>query len=328
MRKAQAIILLFLFCSVALLAAAGFLNTDKLQLNSWMSLIDGSAHLTDIAMPGSHDAGTYECFVWDKTQHLSIAEQLESGTRYFDLRVDNSLFNDFGNYENLRMYHGLTSPTTFYSVLLEIRDFVECHPTEFLILDFQHFRNEPYIQMLELIEEHLSPEYYALKNPVDIASLTLGEIRAMGARYMIAWGDFDSLQAFDKQYLFYRRDVLSSPYINPYHTTADEYLIEQGFEHYYAGCDDRLFVLQSQKTGVFADFDTMNPQRNEESFSPKANAFLRSLRSGGRLSDTNIVMRDFIDEEKSKLIISLNLSKNLVKPNSIRAFSALVKSSL
>jgi len=63
----------------------------------WMSQIPDQTTLSNIIMPGSHDAGMSETghctggpiiIPWVKTQDQSIASQLDSGSRYFDIRVD------------------------------------------------------------------------------------------------------------------------------------------------------------------------------------------------------------------------------------------------
>lgn len=48
----------------------------------------GKKPLNQIAIPGTHDSGTYEMdgHNWYQTQDFSITEQLKLGTRYFDLR--------------------------------------------------------------------------------------------------------------------------------------------------------------------------------------------------------------------------------------------------
>ena len=58
--------------------------------NGWMSKIDGETPITAINIPGTHDSATeYVSFAFvSRTQALSIAEQLEAGVRYFDMRFE------------------------------------------------------------------------------------------------------------------------------------------------------------------------------------------------------------------------------------------------
>ena len=58
--------------------------------SSWMSRIGGETPITAINIPGTHDSATkYVSFAFaSKTQSLSIAEQLEAGVRYFDMRFE------------------------------------------------------------------------------------------------------------------------------------------------------------------------------------------------------------------------------------------------
>ena len=58
--------------------------------NGWMRKIDGETPITAINIPGTHDSATeYVSFAFvSRTQALSIAEQLEAGVRYFDMRFE------------------------------------------------------------------------------------------------------------------------------------------------------------------------------------------------------------------------------------------------
>jgi hypothetical protein len=68
---------------------------------------------------------------WAKAQSKSILEQLESGIRYFDLRVlrrsDGQMF----------IVHGMYSDN-IDTVFSEIKSFTDNHPKEIIILDFNH----------------------------------------------------------------------------------------------------------------------------------------------------------------------------------------------
>ncbi|KAL5110711.1 PI-PLC X domain-containing protein 2 [Taenia crassiceps] len=129
--------------------------------------------LSILAIPGSHDSCSYcingeselsqdnEAFIvlillgkfgkvlsarWSRTQDVSLSEQLAAGIRYFDFRVI------------LREVDGL-----FYFVhgqfakevsteLLSIRSFLQEHPKEVVLLDFNHlysFSNPDSVSLLE-----------------------------------------------------------------------------------------------------------------------------------------------------------------------------------
>lgn len=131
--------------------------------------------LNELALPGSHDAGTYELqrtlerhttlsnlnevyapdndalkrflstlpvatfYNWAKTHRRTAAEQLADGIRYFDLRVCID-----GN-NRLMTCHGLYG-AALGAVLDDVKKFVDAHPGEIVILGFNHFWDGPYQQ--------------------------------------------------------------------------------------------------------------------------------------------------------------------------------------
>ncbi|KAH8410115.1 hypothetical protein KR009_006296 [Drosophila setifemur] len=112
--------------------------------------------IINLAIPGSHNSMTYgidsnsklapdadktvqrwyrffPCFVrrWSRTQSSGILEQLQLGVRYFDLRIAQ---------KNEKFYycHGVFAMEVF-KPLLELRQFLDTHPEEVVVLDMQHF---------------------------------------------------------------------------------------------------------------------------------------------------------------------------------------------
>ncbi|ALC38882.1 CG10747 [Drosophila busckii] len=121
----------------------------------------------NLAIPGSHNSMTYginssselapdaesaikrwyrffPCFVrrWSKNQSCTILDQLQMGVRYFDLRIAQ---------KDGKFYycHGLFAMEVF-EPLLELRQFLDTHPQELVVLDLQHFydMNVPQHQQL------------------------------------------------------------------------------------------------------------------------------------------------------------------------------------
>uniref|UniRef100_A0A3Q0RA12 Phosphatidylinositol-specific phospholipase C, X domain containing 1 n=1 Tax=Amphilophus citrinellus TaxID=61819 RepID=A0A3Q0RA12_AMPCI len=142
----------------------------KLPMDSWMSHLPCAlwdTPLYHLAIPGSHNAITY-CldmddrspidlmqpdmlqkldkymkplirpfvYKWAKTQEHPIKHQLDCGVRYCDLRIAHRP-NDSST--DLYFYHGVYTTLTVEMVLKEIRDWLDVHPKEVLILSFSHF---------------------------------------------------------------------------------------------------------------------------------------------------------------------------------------------
>ncbi|GLV41682.1 uncharacterized protein CBL_13379 [Carabus blaptoides fortunei] len=134
------------------------------DLENWMSNLPihlRSVSLIHLAIPGSHDSMTwsinrkspmspdaepllqrlrflgsmlgYVMSRWSITQSYDVLAQLNSGIRYFDLRIATKTGT-----EQLYFVHGLYADDV-RSPLSEIQTFLETHPREVVILDCQHF---------------------------------------------------------------------------------------------------------------------------------------------------------------------------------------------
>nr|XP_040039566.1 PI-PLC X domain-containing protein 1 [Gasterosteus aculeatus aculeatus] len=145
-------------------------SLDELPMESWMSHLPRAlwdTPLYHLAIPGSHNAITY-CldmndrspvdltqpdllqkldkymkplirpfvYKWAVTQERTIRQQLDSGVRYCDLRIARRPNDSSGD---LCFYHGVYTALTVETVLMEIREWLDAHPKEVLILSFSHF---------------------------------------------------------------------------------------------------------------------------------------------------------------------------------------------
>ncbi|WP_228410120.1 phosphatidylinositol-specific phospholipase C [Chryseobacterium viscerum] len=103
-----------------------------IAMNSWMSGLQDNISISKISIPGTHDSGArVDAPVVSgtaKTQDLSIAEQLNAGVRFLDIRcrhIDNSFAIHHGAiYQNLN----------FDDVLNACYAFLNSHPSETIIM--------------------------------------------------------------------------------------------------------------------------------------------------------------------------------------------------
>ena len=107
----------------------------------WISAIDNNVALTDLAIPGTHDAASWtHTTVWTRNftwaQRLNFTEQLDIGIRAFDLRV--GWKHRWGS-KDIAMFHGpiQVNDQTLDDVLAEIKAWLDQHQGEFVILMFQ-----------------------------------------------------------------------------------------------------------------------------------------------------------------------------------------------
>ncbi len=101
--------------------------------NDWMRDLDGKLRLSELSIPGTHDAGarlepisgTARC------QSLSIAEQLAAGVRFLDIRCRH-LSDSFA------IYHGIVDQQlTFAAVIESVEVFLKANPAECVIMSVQ-----------------------------------------------------------------------------------------------------------------------------------------------------------------------------------------------
>lgn len=105
------------------------LNTVASGCN-WMTSLDGHWLLSQLSIPGSHDAmALYEPFPGTtKCQNLSLAEQLKAGVRFLDIRCRHTN-NAFG------IYHGrIAQSASFDDVLNTCASFLKNNPGECIVM--------------------------------------------------------------------------------------------------------------------------------------------------------------------------------------------------
>lgn len=292
---------------------------DDYPFRNWQYMIKDDAKITEIAIPGSHDAsaanidgsmlsvGTFLL----ACQNASVYDQLLSGSRYFDLRTMVSGGELYGQ-------HGDFKVQKFSTVVADIKRYLD-EEEDFLILNFQHFTDDEASEKTYLaIKDAFDIERLAVPTAAELGGLTIGDIRESGKRLVIIWGRSDiPNQAF----LFPKREeFLYSPYSGSVHSAGDERLIEE-FPAYIEKSADYggFFNLQCQRTWSKSEL-LMGPEQLEERFANKASAYLASL-EGSDLAAVNIVHRDFINVAKCREIIGLNFRKGLIKSEYIEIFS-------
>lgn len=319
--KAIGIVLAFLLALVLIFFIAGSCTKGAAEadegLSSWMSRVKDDAPLNKIAIPGSHDAGTAGVCWLGQTQNVGIAKQLSCGARYFDIRVRKTD-------DRLVIFHDVLNGADFKGVLSDIKGFLTEHPTETLLLDFQHFSGDSQREVYDLLKDELFDEGLIVRNMTSlddvqfIRQLTLGDVRG---KCIVFWGDRS--EDFS-DWLFLRNDdectqdgmSLDSYYIGSIHKDSTEALIEEGYPVYFAKLAERqaaeqdaIFVLQAQLTDGKLVF---GPWQRERSNDPVISDYIRTLRNNEMLGSINVILRDFLDPVKCSDIIELNAAKGIM----------------
>ncbi len=283
----------------------------------WMKYIDDNAYLTDIVIPGSHDAGTKGMMWMAETQDKSVADQLRAGTRYIDLRVKSKK-------GKLVINHTVVNGQELSVVLNEVNDFLSGHQTETVLIDFQKFTGDDDCpsKVMEMAVNILGDKIIyndsAFGDLPFVSQLTLKDARG---KCLLFWGkEENSVDASMQKYVFVRdkdcklrqNSVLHSYYTRLKNTRPSKAYVKKTMPEYiemYKKQNDGFFVLQAQLTDpVFI----VGPKVMESTHDKNVSEFIKALKDSDDLQYINIIIRDYVGTRKNMEIISLNLAKGLV----------------
>ena len=169
-------------CTVVLLLFAFFpLQSPRTDASDWLSSIPDDRPLTDLAIPGTHDSGALYSIadVAGKCQSLSIADQLEIGVRFFDIRLQL-------RGSDLAVVHSFVDQLTdFDEVLDAMTSFLREHPSEFLLVSIKEDADptDPTTSFSDAVERALADDPDLIR-PDRTLPATTGEAR--GGMYIIA----------------------------------------------------------------------------------------------------------------------------------------------
>ncbi|WP_405807666.1 phosphatidylinositol-specific phospholipase C [Streptomyces sp. NBC_00210] len=115
--------------ATALIGAPAFAAPRRtLSAQDWMAGVGDSTALARLTIPGTHDSGARFGGLWAQCQNTTIADQLNSGIRFLDVRCritgDSFAIHHGAAYQNLM----------FGDVLIACRDFLAAHPSETVLM--------------------------------------------------------------------------------------------------------------------------------------------------------------------------------------------------
>lgn len=326
--------LLFLVCLVSFLgdvkaASVNFRNSD------WMADLEeyiGDKPINEISMPGSHDSGTYPfswkskvsndgslpSFLdhlrpasaliitrWSKTQSLPISSQLNTcGVRYLDLRVAY-----YKKDKKLYLCHGLNGKTVEYE-LRQIRTFLDAHPKEILILDFNHFyydsNEDLHEQLIQFLEDNFDGKMACRSEfGENIKAITLKSMLAKGRQVIILYMKKNLDKDQDKDFLWPQGKINSK-----WADKADIALLEDELSRYHLeihpGNQLRViqYILTPNANYIKKHFLSSLQKMNKVTISSFDN-FWAKLQN----TTTNIFLLDFCDINICKKIIAKNVQR-------------------
>lgn len=290
---------------------------NGLSLDNWMMAIEDDTLLSNVAIPGAHDAGCIDMMWAYQTQNVPVADQLHMGVRYFDLRIA----NDNGT---CRIFHADLMGIEAEGVILAIREWLIAHPTEGVILDFQHFlasesvsgsEDAAYDLVCKQLQDLAVVNQTAHDDLTFVKGLTMADMRG---KCLVLWGNDDFI--CQNNWVFLRdndegtraNSVLHSYYKTEYNTKPSMTYIQDYLPLYwaqFAQSEGGLFVLQGQLTDRLYVF---GPALQESKHDENMDDYVAHL-PDEKVAAANIIMRDYVTPGKSMVTIRLNIKKSVVK---------------
>lgn len=142
-RRQVSIVASLMLCALSPIYAAGYPD--------WMGTsVTTGTYLSDLTIPGTHDSAALKDGSAPegtaKAQNVSLAEQLNLGVRYLDIRLnflpdhgDRKLLPGYNGWSDLYTYHGLIQQTmSAEDVLKTIKTFLDAHPKETVLMSVKY----------------------------------------------------------------------------------------------------------------------------------------------------------------------------------------------
>ncbi len=281
---------------------------------NWMSYIKDDAKVTRIAIPGSHNSATVGMNKFARCQAGTLYEQYEHGLRMFDIRLK---ANKKGE---LFVAHGIMKGITAEEAFRDLKKIFD-ETNEFFIIGLRTYMNQKIgpvklsyngntAETSRLIREYLNPEKYALTDVSDIGSLTLGDLRKSGKKYVII--------NENAEYDFSVNCPMPYPWESDVYGMKPEKFSKIILKYLDEIDTDGFFAFQTQQT---PNPGTENgwmkwPDDLDEMIRPFFPKIIADIAADPvKLAKVNIIVGDFMtfDYMKSNEILSLNLHKDIVK---------------
>lgn len=173
-----------IFCFCVLFISLGYIKlfyfngedySPEPNARNWMDYLPDSALIVNINFPGTHDSGTSKVTtlteLYAKCQTKSISNQLNSGIRYLDLRI-----NEDGhiNHDGISCWKSFSKKLYIQDVEKYVTDFLKGNPSETVILQI---KSEGKGNCANIVNDKLTTNNLYYRKNRDIDTLRLGDVR-------------------------------------------------------------------------------------------------------------------------------------------------------
>ena len=281
----------------------------------WMKYIKDEVKLTEVVMPGTHNAGSYGMIPFACCQGDDMYTQFAYGVRQFCIRY-------CGNKKNeIVLSHGLAKGKPLAHALESMRKMIDENDSEFFIFDMREYYPQkigPFSFNSEaddnvtakLINEYLNADELCFTDYEHISEITFEKIRESGKRFVIL--------NYRDAYPWCRGNYGS---INPWNPTLHgkkpQAFAKEVLSHFDNEQTDGIYWFQTQQTpGFDAEVRLTNPRKLDKGLRPYYQSIIAAIKNNEfYLKSANVISGDFMTEDYSKCreIIRLNLFKGTVK---------------
>lgn len=295
-----------------------------MNTSNWMSAVDDTVKLTDIVMPGSHNAGCRRMIPLAECQSGDLAEQAACGVRYFDIRLDT-------HRRRTVFAHSMIMGVPIEGDLAALRFFLERSPSEFLIIEIRGYGDDsfgPYThkcrvdtaQTGEILEHYLECSRYALTDFESIADVTMGDIRRSGKRFLLL---------NEKEEFPYSKSCdFVSPWSSERHGRKAETFAGRATEVFDQTEKKGIFVLQSQQTGGFGtETGLASPKKLNRAFGAYFDIIIENIRRNPLyLQKANVILGDYWLDNPDRVckVLSLNTDKGNINQYMTEEFNKML----
>lgn len=138
----------------------------------WLAGIGDSTPVQRLTLPGTHNSGARSGGLWVACQGTTIAEQLNSGVRFLDVRC--RAFENAFPIHHAAYYQNLN----FDDVLTACRDFLRAHPSETVLMRLkQEYSTESDAEFRRIFDTYLDGKGWRSLFRLDSNLPALGEAR-------------------------------------------------------------------------------------------------------------------------------------------------------
>ncbi|MFJ6719820.1 phosphatidylinositol-specific phospholipase C [Streptomyces sp. NPDC091259] len=269
--------------ALALGAGAGTASARTLGTQDWMAGLGDSTALQRMTIPGTHDSGATKGGLYVACQNTSIAQQLDSGIRFLDVRcrVTGGSF---------AIHHAaFFQDLMFGDVLVACRNFLAAHPSETVLMRVkQEYSGESDATFRAVFDDYLDNRGWRPLFRISDTLPTLGQAR--GKVVLLADnGGLPGLRYGDGNVFDIQDDYNAEPF-------AKRGKIEDQFRRAVRQ-PGKLFVNYTSTAAY------MPPRWNSDRLNPQVHAFVDGGELTGR-TGLGIVPMDF-PNTRSGLVDSL-----------------------